>query len=97
MRQRAARAMAQVDSIRALLASDQHSLGRFRRDSSLVRDVGQLRTEMQRLQALAADPNGTIGRVRADSAITRGIHRDLVALDSLFADIKKHPQRYVAF
>lgn len=97
IRQRASRAMAQADSIRALLASDQHSLGRFRRDSTLVRDVAQLRVEMQRLQDLAASPQGTIGRLRSDSAITRGIHRDLAALDSLFADLKKHPLRYIAF
>jgi ABC-type transporter Mla subunit MlaD len=95
--ERATRAMAQVDSVRALLASDQHSLGRFRRDSTLVRDIAQLRIEMQRIQELANSPDGTIGRLRADSAITRGVHRDLVALDSLFADIKKHPLRYIAF
>jgi phospholipid/cholesterol/gamma-HCH transport system substrate-binding protein len=97
IKDRAIRAMARVDSIRALLASDQHALGHFRRDSSLVREVGELRTEMQRLQDLAASPNGTIGRIRSDSAITRGIHRDLTSLDSLFADLKKHPLRYIAF
>jgi len=97
VRQRAARAMAQVDSIRALLASEHNSIGRFRRDSTLLRDIGQLRTEMERLQVLAASPDGTIGRLRSDSAITRGIHRDLLALDSLFADVKKHPFRYLAF
>jgi ABC-type transporter Mla subunit MlaD len=97
VRERAAHAMARVDSIRVLLASDEHSLGRFRKDSSLVREVGELRLEMQRLSELAASPTGTIGRLRGDSAITMGIHRDLAALDSLFADLKKHPLRYVAF
>jgi hypothetical protein len=94
---RAKRAVAQVDSIRALLASDNHSLGRFRRDSTLMSSVAAVRAELARLQALATDPNGTIGRARADSIIIRNIHRDFVSLDSLFADIKKHPLRYIAF
>lgn len=95
--QRARNAMAQVDSIRSLLASNDHSLGRFRRDSTLIRDITQLRAQMQQLQALADSPDGTIGRFRTDSAVTRGIHRDLAALDSLLVDLKKHPTRYIAF
>jgi phospholipid/cholesterol/gamma-HCH transport system substrate-binding protein len=97
VRERAQLAMARVDSIRELLGSGHHSLGRFRRDSSLVREVGELQVEMRRLQELAASPTGTIGRVRGDSAITRGMHRDLASLDSLFADLKKHPLRYIVF
>jgi hypothetical protein len=97
VKERAARAMARVDSIRTLIGSEQHSFGRFRRDSSLVNQVGELRAEMQRLNELAASPVGTIGRLRSDSAIVMGIHRDLTALDSLFADLKKHPLRYIAF
>jgi ABC-type transporter Mla subunit MlaD len=97
LRDRAARAMAQVDSIRALLGSSQHSLGRFRRDSTLVREIGRLRAELQEVQRLAASPTGTIGRLRTDSAIVRNVHRDLVSLDSLFLDLKKHPLRYIAF
>ena len=94
---RANRAMAQTDSIRALLASNDHSLGRFRRDSSVVREITRLRAEMSNLQQLAQNPNGTIGRLRGDSAIVQNIHRDLAALDSLMADMKKHPLRYNPF
>lgn len=97
VKDRATRAMARVDSIRRLLSTNEHSVGRFRRDTSLVREVGDLRLEMQRLNELAASPTGTIGRLRSDSAIVMGIHRDLAALDSLFADLKKHPLRYIAF
>jgi hypothetical protein len=89
--------MAEVDSLRALIGSSQHSLGRFRRDSSLVREISRLRAELQEIQQLAASPTGTIGRLRGDSAVVRNIHRDLASLDSLFADIKKHPLRYIAF
>jgi ABC-type transporter Mla subunit MlaD len=94
---RAAEAMARVDSIRTLLASDTHSLGRFRRDSTLVREIGRVRDELATVQQLAASPNGTVGRFRTDSIIMRNVHRSLAAVDSLFADIKKHPLRYIAF
>ncbi|HXT14563.1 MAG TPA: MlaD family protein [Gemmatimonadaceae bacterium] len=97
LRARASRAMAQADSIRALVASDQHSLGRFRRDSTLLHSIGEVRAELEHVQTLAASPDGTIGRFRTDSALTHAMHRDLAALDSLFADIKKHPLRYIAF
>jgi len=94
---RAVLAMARVDSVRILLASEQHAMGRFRRDSTLLRDITQLREEVAEVQRLAADPSERIGRFRSDSAITRAIHRDLVALDSLTKDMKKHPLRYIVF
>jgi hypothetical protein len=94
---RAMQSMARVDSVRRLLASDAHSLGRFRRDSSLLGEVGRVRDELATVQQLAASPNGTIGRARSDSIIIRNVHRDLAAVDSLFADIKQHPLRYIVF
>lgn len=96
-RARAASAMAQVDSIRSLVASNEHSLGRFRRDSTLAQQIVRIRSELAEVQRLASSPEGTIGRFRSDSAIVRGLHRNLVLLDSLFADMKKHPFRYIAF
>jgi ABC-type transporter Mla subunit MlaD len=94
---RAQHAMAEADSIRQLLASNQHSLGRFRRDSTLIRDIAQLRLQLAELNRLASSPSGSIGRFHADSAIAVNVGRDLAALDSLMADIKKHPLRYIAF
>jgi hypothetical protein len=38
-----------------------------------------------------------VGRFRTDSIIVRNIHRDLAEVDSLIADVKKHPLRYIAF
>jgi len=96
-RARAASAMAQVDSIRALVASDQHSLGRFRRDSTLKHEIVRIRSELAEVQRLASSPDGTIGRFRSDSAIVSGLHRNMLLLDSLFTDMKKHPFRYIAF
>jgi hypothetical protein len=90
-------AMARADSIRQLLASDSHSLGRFRKDSTLARDVADIRSELGRVRSLLNNPDGTIGRLRTDSALVRAVHRDFAAFDSLFTDLKKHPLRYIAF
>lgn len=94
---RAQRALSQTDSIRALLGSTENSLGRFRRDSTLLGHVMRVKLVLDSLQQLANSPNGTIGRLRADSAIIQNIHRDYAALDSLIADMKKHPLRYSPF
>lgn len=97
LRAQAQRVMAQADSIKLLVMSNQHSLGRFKRDSTLPREIGRIRDELREVQRLAESPNGTIGRLRADSAIVLNVHRDLAAFDSLVADVKKHPLRYIAF
>ena len=97
LQRRAQEAMAQVDSIRVLLGSNDHSLGRFRRDSTLILEIGRVRHELADVDRLAASPTGTIGRMRTDSTIVRNIHRDILAMDSLFADAKKHPTRYIVF
>ncbi len=97
LRARVQRATAQADSIRQLLASDSHSLGRFRKDSTLMRDVADIRSELGRVRTLLDSPDGTIGRFRTDSALALAVRRDFAALDSLFADLKKHPLRYIAF
>ncbi len=94
---RASQVMARVDSIRTLVGSDQHSLGRFRRDSTLTVEIRRTRAELAEVQRLASEPNGTIGRFRSDSVILRNVHRSLAAVDSLIADAKKHPLRYIAF
>jgi phospholipid/cholesterol/gamma-HCH transport system substrate-binding protein len=94
---RARRALSQTDSIRSLLGSTDHSLGRFRRDSTLLRSVTQVKAALDSLRRLADSPDGTIGRLRGDSALIHNIQRDYAALDSLIADMKKHPLRYSPF
>jgi hypothetical protein len=89
--------MAQLDSVRTLLASNDHSLGRFRRDSTLVGDLRRIREALDAARQLADSGRGTMARMHADSALVLGVHRDLVSLDSLFADLKQHPLRYIAF
>ena len=56
-----------------------------------------VRLDLLEVRRLASSPAGTIGRLRADSAIAIAVRHDLASLDSLMADIKKHPLRYIAF
>lgn len=93
----AADAMAVADSIRTLVASDRHSFGRFRRDSTLASDVRRTRDQLASLLDHASTSDGIIGRVRADSSIAMAVRRDRLALDSLMRDMKRHPLRYIAF
>jgi hypothetical protein len=89
--------MARADSVRALLASDRTSFGRFRRDSTLLREVADIRNEIDIVRARMASPDGTLGRLRADSAVfdaLAGVQREMAAL---FADIRRRPLRYIRF
>jgi len=91
------RVMARVDSVRTLLASHGTSLGRLRRDSTLVSEVGDIRSELARVRASLDASQGTAGRVLHDSAMTDAVadaHREMAAL---FADMKRHPLRYIRF
>jgi phospholipid/cholesterol/gamma-HCH transport system substrate-binding protein len=89
---RSSRAMAAADSIRALMSSNRTTLGRFRRDSTLVTKAGHVLAELDTLRALTASPIG--GAAAADSALTRELSRTRVLLAALIKDIKAHPIRY---
>ena len=93
----AMRSLAAVDSIRRLVTSDRHSLGRFRRDSSLAGSVSETMRALSALDSIASAPQGSVGRWRADSAVVRAVARGKLALDSLMQDMKRHPLRYIAF
>ena len=90
--------MARVDSIRRSSRPISIRLAGFVADSTCSREIGRIRDRVgPTCDSLAASPNGTIGRVRSDSAIVRASSAISSALDSLFADMKKHPLRYIAF
>ncbi|MEO7084206.1 MAG: hypothetical protein ABI442_14350, partial [Gemmatimonadaceae bacterium] len=89
-------AMAQFDSIKTLFLSNRHSLGRFQRDTTLSVELNRLLDELATVKQLASNPNGTIGRFRTDSAITMAVRYDMLRVDSLIADMKKHPLRYIS-
>ncbi len=94
---RASRVMARVDSVRTLLASRNTSLGRLRRDSTLVAEVADIRNELTLVRRELDEPRGTAGRVLRDSAITNALADAQHEMTLLFADLKKHPLRYISF
>lgn len=89
-------AMARADSVRALVASSNTSLGRFRRDSTLVSEVGDIRDELAQVRALLDSPDGTVGRFARDSALMMQLSDAQNQMALLFADIKQHPLRYLS-
>jgi hypothetical protein len=90
---RSARAMAAVDSIRTLVSSNRSSLGRFRRDSTLVTKAGHVLAELDSLRALTSSQLG--GAAAADSSLAKGLIRTRALLAALIKDIKAHPLRYI--
>jgi hypothetical protein len=94
---RARLVMARADSVRTLVASSSGSLGRFKRDSTLMADVADIRDELATVRTSLADSRGTAGRVMHDSAAFNALgeaHREMTLL---LADLKKHPLRYNPF
>lgn len=90
-------ALARVDSIRALLRSEQNSLGRFRRDSTFGQTLAAVRDEVSQLRMRMDSPYGTLGRLAADSAIQRALASAQSELALLMEDFRKRPLRYIAF
>ena len=90
-------ALARVDSIRALVASPNTSLGRFRRDSTLSTSIAAVRSELASVRASLDINDGTLGRVKSDSVLTRAIADSQREMKLLFDDIRRQPLRYIAF
>ena len=94
---RAEHALAEADSLRSLLTSNQSVVGRFRRDTSLMRTITSVRNEVSLAKAMLDEPRGTAGRVLHDSALTRQLTSAEKELANVIADLRAHPMRYVAF
>jgi len=92
----AGRVMARVDSVRALLASPNTSLGRFSRDSTLQRQVADIRQELTVVRASLDEQRGTAGRVLGDSGLTTALGQAQREMALLLADLKKNPRRYLS-
>ena len=86
-----------MKAVRALMSSGKGSLGRFKRDTTLITQVTGLMSEMDSVSAKMFDPLGSIVRSHSDSALGRALIRNRVLLDSLVKDVKKHPFRYISF
>jgi phospholipid/cholesterol/gamma-HCH transport system substrate-binding protein len=89
--------MARADSVRTLVGSSSNSLGRFKRDSTLIADVADIREELANVRASLADSRGTAGRVLHDSAAFSALGEAQHEMSLLLADLKKHPLRYNPF
>jgi phospholipid/cholesterol/gamma-HCH transport system substrate-binding protein len=94
---RAHDALAEVDSVRTLLASANTSFGRFRRDSTLMRDVARLRDDLGTLRAQLERGDGTLGRLKTDSALTDAVARARAEMATLFTDLQRRPLHYIYF
>ncbi|HET7630741.1 MAG TPA: MlaD family protein [Gemmatimonadaceae bacterium] len=53
-------------------------------------------TQLNQLMARANDPNSTLGLLLSDSTLYRNLRNTLATADSLMADIKAHPGRYIS-
>ena len=93
----ATRTIAAADSIRALVSSKKGSIGRFRRDSTLVTKAKHVLAELDTLRSLVQSPVGTIAAVHSDSVLSRQLVRERTLLDALIRDIKSNPMRYIRF
>jgi phospholipid/cholesterol/gamma-HCH transport system substrate-binding protein len=94
---RARTVLARTDSVRRLVASSGSSYGRFRRDSTLVHEVADIRAELALVETLLTEPRGTAGRVLHDSAMTSAVGDAKREMGLLVTDLKKHPLRYNPF
>ena len=94
---RARAVIARTDSVRALLASSDASLGRFRRDSTLLRDLTEIQAEITITRALVAEPRGTAGRLLVDSALVEQLARFDREVGLLVREVKRRPTRYIVF
>jgi len=94
----ASQALARADSVRRLVTAPpaRQSLGRFRRDSSLLRQVESVREDLDTVAAALALPAGTAGRLQGDSALAQEVARTRSELSALIEDIRRHPLRYLA-
>ena len=90
-------AMALADSVRQLLDGPSTSIGRLRRDSTLLRTVDALTRDLARVQAALVEPRGTAGRLQHDSALVRQVGQTRAEMDALAADLRRNPLRYISF
>ena len=90
------RLMAAKDSISLLVTTNRGSVGRFRKDSTLFKQVGHIRSELDSLKSLASGSGG-ITRLRTDTTITTEMARARAQLTAIMADLKKRPGRYISF
>lgn len=86
---RASRVMAAADSLMAFASSGEGSVGRFRRDSTLMTTAKGITAELDSLRAQS--------KFGSDSSLTLALARRRALTDSLIGDVKKNPTKYIQF
>ncbi|HEV8214820.1 MAG TPA: MlaD family protein [Gemmatimonadaceae bacterium] len=61
----------------------------------LVANLDSTNTEIRKLLAVAQNGNGTVGKLLTDTTLYTDAHRLLRQLDSLVADFKANPRKYI--
>jgi hypothetical protein len=97
LRASAAHTMASADSIRTLLTSNRGSIGRFRRDTTLVTKAQHVLAQVDSLHTLLSTPLTSIAMAHSDSALTRQLAQTHTLLAALIRDVKENPMRYIRF
>jgi len=95
--ERIGQVFARKDSIMLLLSSGSGNVGRFRRDSTLPREIASIHASLDSLRALVSNPHGDAARFRNDTSLKSELARAKVQLDSLMKDVKAHKMRYISF
>lgn len=91
LKDRALRVMADADTVMALASSNRGSIGRFRRDTTLMTKAKGILAELDSLRARSKGFGGP------DTTLALALARRRVLMDSLINDIKSNPLRYIAF
>jgi MlaD protein len=89
--ERASKVMAAADSVMLLASTGEGSIGRFRRDSTLMTKAMGITAELDSLRAQAK------GFAGPDSSLALALARRRLLMAELMRDIKANPQRYINF
>jgi phospholipid/cholesterol/gamma-HCH transport system substrate-binding protein len=63
--------------------------------SRLSANLDSTNTQLRGLLSQAQRGNGTVGKLLSDTLVYADVHRVLAQMDSLLADIKKNPKKYI--
>jgi ABC-type transporter Mla subunit MlaD len=86
---------ARADSVSQLVASTRRSYGRFRKDSTLVKEIADIRDEIDILRSRVDRRGGALALVRGDSTLVQGLAETRRQMQRLLTDLKHRPFRYI--
>jgi hypothetical protein len=86
-----------ADSLLLVIAQGTGSIGRLRRDTLLLRALGDTRNELSIVRARLAEPRGSAGRLGTDSILLQQLRSLERNLGSAIDQLKRDPARYISF